>query len=489
MYLVAGLGLTGQSVLRHLQGLGLPCLAFDTREALDLSDLQQQFPQVSFATGRLPADWVQQFETLVLSPGIAQTEPWVAELKALGKAVIGDIELFAQAVNQKGKQSVIGITGSNGKSTVTTLVAEFLKQAGYAVAMGGNIGTPALDLLQEDGVEVFVLELSSFQLETTHSLKTQACTILNISEDHMDRYAALADYMAAKSRLLMDTQLAVLPEDVQLIQKLLAFVSQPLKKVIRFGLTPPELEAYGVCSLEGDRFLARKLDSEKGVETLVAVSKMALQGAHHQLNALAAMALTTDFEIPLNVYQQVLAQFQGLPHRTQSVAEIQGVLCVNDSKGTNVGATVTAIESFVPMAEDRQGGVILLAGGVGKEADFSPLQAAAMKCKQVILFGQDAEIIAQALQGEQDRESHSQKFQVSKAAKTLSKSPAPLAIYKVQTLDQAVQQALELAQAGDIVLFSPACASFDQFANYQARGEAFAQIVKALAEQEEGACH
>jgi len=467
MVLVAGLGLTGQSVLRYFQQVGESCLAFDTREGLELSDLKKQFPQVDFATGEIPSEWLTQFDTLVLSPGIAQSEPWVESLKVLGKEVIGDIELFARSVGVP----VIGITGSNGKSTVTTLVGEFLKQAGKQVGVGGNIGTPALDLLMDDNeYEVYVLELSSFQLETTYSLETTASTVLNISEDHMDRYDSLEAYIQAKTRLLDQTHLAVLPEDFHLLA-----MNHP-KRIVRFGLNTPQAEHYGIWQSEEEgTFLARKRSGSE-VEPLVAVSEMALQGQHHQLNAMAAMALTEDFEVPAAVYQQVLQQFSGLPHRTQPVAEINGVLWINDSKGTNVGATVTAIESFVPQAESRQGKVILIAGGVGKEADFTPLQPAAVQCKLAILFGQDAPIIAQALEQTGAENAH------AKNAEKMSKSLVLSSIEQVTSLEQAVKKAFEQAQSGDVVLFSPACASFDQFANYIARGEAFEQLVNALSE-------
>lgn len=476
MYLVAGLGLTGQSVLRYFQQVGESCLAFDTREELDLSDLKKQFPQIDFATGKIPSEWLTQFDTLVLSPGIAQSEPWVESLKVLGKEVIGDIELFARTVGVP----VIGITGSNGKSTVTTLVGEFLKQAGKQVGVGGNIGTPALDLLMDDNeYEVYVLELSSFQLETTYALETTASTVLNISEDHMDRYDSLEAYIQAKTRLLDQTHLAVLPEDFHLLA-----VNHP-KRVVRFGLNTPQSGHYGIWQSEEGTFLARKR-SGREVEPLVAVSKMALQGQHHQLNAMAAMALTEDFELPAAVYQQVLQQFSGLPHRTQPVAEINGVLWINDAKGTNVGATVTAIESFVPQAESRKGKVILIAGGVGKGADFTPLLPAAAQCKLAILFGQDAPIIAQALEQTSAENTH------AKNAEKMSKSPVlprDLVIEQVNTLKQAVKKAFDQAQSGDVVLFSPACASFDQFANYIARGEAFEQLVNALSEGENEPCH
>ena len=448
MVLVAGLGLTGQSVLRFYQRMGEPCLAFDTRESLDLAPLQAQFPEMQFAKGQLPDAWLTQFNTVVLSPGIAQTEPWVEKLKILGKEIIGDIELFARAVDAP----VIGITGSNGKSSVTTLVGNALKTAGLQAGVGGNIGTPALDLLIDDTeYEVYVLELSSFQLETTYSLQTEASTVLNISEDHMDRYDSLEAYIQAKTRLLDQTALAVLPEDFHLLG-----VSHP-EKVVRFGLqqadTLPE-NTYGLLETQAGIYLG------KGQQPKVPLDALALKGKHHILNALAAMALTEPFAIAESVWQQVLNEFKGLPHRTQWVAEKAGVQWINDSKGTNVGATLTALETFSEVAASNDGKVILLAGGVGKGADFSPLASAVQACKAVILFGQDASKIEQEL------------------IQNSEKMPEfPVLMQSVSTLGEAVQAAEGLAEAGDVVLFSPACASFDQFANFVARGEAFEQLV------------
>ena len=468
MYLVAGLGITGQSVLRYFQQMEEPCFAFDTRADLELAALKETFPTIPFAVGALPTEWLTKFDKVVLSPGIAQSEPWVEHLKALGKEIIGDIELFARAVGEP----IIGVTGSNGKSTVTTLVGQFLMQAGYRVGIGGNIGTPALDLLMDDqDYEVYVLELSSFQLETTYSLETTASSVLNLSEDHMDRYDSFEAYIQAKTHLLDQTDLAVVPEDFHFLP-----MNHP-QRLIRFGLQPPQQAGhYGRASFDQGDFLVRK-NADGTLERLIAVPEMMIQTRHHQLNALAAMALTEPFELPLSVYQQVLKSFKGLPHRTQAVAEIDGVLWINDSKGTNVGATLAAIESFVPQAAERQGQVILIAGGVGKAADFTALQSAVLSCKSAILFGQDGPLIAQSLaQPWTDAQSTEKEKKMSKSPVL----PSELKLEQVETLQQAVQKAFELAETGDIVLFSPACASFDQFANYAARGEAFERSVFAL---------
>lgn len=440
MYLVAGLGVTGQSVLRYFQAQGEACYAYDTRDELDVSEMAKQFSDVTFATGELPTSWLTDIDTVVLSPGIALSEPWVAHLRQLGKQVIGDIELFARTVGAP----VIGITGSNGKSSVTTLTGLVLEASGLKVATGGNLGQPALDLLiDEQDYDVFVLELSSFQLETTHSLQTVSSTVLNISEDHMDRYDELEDYIQAKTKVFDGTEWAVIPKGFS-VEGLVHH-----SPVVQFSLDSSQaegLDQFGLQDSHGHTWLA------KGEQLLVQLDSMALQGRHHVLNALATMALCEPFAIDKSVYQKVFSTFTGLPHRTQLVVSYEGIEWVNDSKGTNVGATLTAIESIGEQARHQKGKIVLLAGGVGKEADFSPLQPAVHQyCKNVILFGRDRQAIASVL----------------------PKEP----IHMVETLDEAVSLAAGLAESNDKVLFSPACASFDQFKNYVERGLAFEAYV------------
>lgn len=442
MELVAGLGITGQSVLRYFKTTGVAMLAFDTRADLDIEHLQAQYPEVSFATGRLPKSWYKQISRIILSPGISRQESWVMDLQQSGIEVVGDIELFARAASQP----IIAITGSNGKSTVATLVGEFLTAAGYRVGVGGNIGRPALDFLLDcEEYDVYVLELSSFQLETTYSLHSIASTVLNISHDHMDRYSGLEAYVQAKTNVFSDTELAVVPLGYE--KKL--WLTPQIDQVF-FGLTTPKNnQHYGVIIDDNQvkPYLGR------GDQAWLSVESMAIQTPHHQLNALAAMALCQPFEIAPDVFKDVLSSFKGLAHRTQLVAEQNGVQWINDSKGTNVGATITAIESLGQSCRD-QGQVILLAGGVGKEADFNLLAPmVARYVKQAILFGEDAGQIAQALD-------------------------SVTQVKQVADLKQAIQLAQQLAQAGDIVLLSPACASLDQFENYQDRGDKFSMWVK-----------
>ena len=441
MYLVAGLGVTGQSVLRYFAAQGEPCLAFDTRASLDITQLQSTFDQTEFALDVLPKRWLTRFDTLVLSPGIAKSEPWVVELIQQGKQVIGDIELFARTVNVP----VISITGSNGKSTVTTMTGMALQAAGYHVAVGGNIGEPVLDLLLDDhDYDVYVLELSSFQLETTYSLASVAATVLNISEDHMDRYPSMDEYIQAKMQVFSNAERAVLPEGF------CALGISEHTAISRFGVGDDVIQSdqdFGVISKKegGEGFLGF------GTTPLIALSEMTLQGTHHQLNALAMMALCQSFHVEGEHFTQVVQRFTGLPYRTQLIGNYCGVEWVNDSKGTNVGATLTAIES---LGQQTKGKLVLLLGGVSKEADFSGLQPAIQAyCRHTILFGRDQNRIAQHLTG--------------------------VDLTCVTTLAEAIESAKKIAQQDDCVLFSPACASFDQFSNYMQRGDAFVALVKS----------
>jgi len=449
MYLVAGLGTTGQSVLRYFDAQGEPCLAFDTRDSLDISALQAEFHHIEFSLGEVPNGWLSRFETIVLSPGIAKSEPWVESLIKLGKQVIGDIELFARTVSVP----VIAITGSNGKSTVTTMTGMALHEAGYSVGIGGNIGTPVLDLiLDKNDYDVYVLELSSFQLETTYSLETVSATILNISEDHMDRYMDLEAYIQAKTKVFANTEHAVIPE---------GFSTEGLihhAEISHFGLGEKVIQSehdYGLIPVSKSG--GKQLWLGRGKTPMVAVSEMKLQGTHHQLNALAMMALCQSFTVSTADFTRVVSSFSGLPHRTQSVGCYEGVEWVNDSKGTNVGATLTAIQSLGCQIE---GSLILILGGVSKEADFSELEPSVKAfCRHTILFGRDKNRIAESL---------------IESEMTL-----------VDDIAEAVNVAKEQASSGDCVLFSPACASFDQFANYMQRGDIFMELVESLYASEE----
>ncbi len=426
-YGVVGLGMTGQSVLRHLPAEQV-AWAWDTREDFDLTGLRQSHPDIRFHAGALPDAAWDEVDALVVSPGLAMADPLLAPARVRALPIVGDIELFARAVDRP----VIAITGSNGKSTVTTLVAEMLNASGIRAVAGGNLGTPALDLLNRP-VDLYVLELSSFQLETTRSLAPSAAALLNVSEDHMDRYDGMDDYVAAKARIFSNARRAVVPPE-------LAALADGVPERVRFDLTPPAAEAdFGVAT----GWLVR------GETRLMPVSELPLPMAHMQKNVLAALALVRPFVTDLSPALDVARGFSGLPHRTEQVAVRDGVRWVNDSKGTNVGATVAALESFAAL-----GPVVLVAGGVGKGQDFSPLRtAAARACRAVVTYGVDGPRIAEALEG-------------------------AVPVTQRKTLEEALHVARSQARPGDTVLLSPACASFDQFANYQARGEAFRQWVE-----------
>lgn len=445
--LVAGLGISGQAALRFLVAQGDAVYAFDTRENFDYGALASQFPHVKFATGVLPKTWLAQVTMLVLSPGIDPNVAWVQSLLERGVSLVGEVELFCRAL--PANKPVIAITGSNGKSTVTTLVGELLKEQGYSVAVGGNLGTPALDLLlQHENADVFVLELSSFQLETTHSMLASTATVLNISPDHLDRYGAMAAYIAAKAPIYTMTRLAV----VNLDDSIAANLCPVFVPKLRFGLQEPQQAGdYGIAVVEGKSYLSIWLPETPEPTKWLATEQLSLIGRHNISNVLAALALCQPLGITQVVAEQVLTRFSGLPHRAQLVRTINGVRWVNDSKGTNVGSTVSALLSL-----GEQSKIVLLAGGQGKGQDFSPLAEPLKRyARALIVFGQDAAHIAQACQ-------------------------TSCEVHIVEDLNAAVIMAQTLAQTGDTVLLSPACASFDQFNSYVHRGEFFTQQVEQL---------
>ncbi len=433
--LIVGLGETGLSVARHLASRGVPFAVTDTRDAPAGLDRLARIPGAGRAwVGPLSGLDPSQWRRIIVSPGVPVSLPPLARAVAAGVEVIGDIELFACVA----QEPVIGITGSNGKSTVTALVGELLRAQGYGVAVGGNFGTPALDLLDSDA-DLFVLELSSFQLETTHSLLAASAGILNISPDHMDRYPDLGAYVAAKARILAGAGRAVLGRAEPLLQALMAG-----DNTVTFGLdTPPGPEDFGLLEIEGTPWLAR------GRTPLLAAGELKLQGRHNWLNALAGLALAWPWVRESEPAIEVLRHFAGLPHRSQPVGRHNGVEYVDDSKGTNVGATLAAIRGVA-------GPLILIAGGQGKGQDFVPLADALVgKARGVVLLGVDAPVIAQALN-------------------------AAVPVQRVDSIEEAVVRAAKWAQPGDTVLLSPACASLDMFASYAERGNRFAAAVRGL---------
>ncbi len=434
---VIGLGKTGLSCVRYLCSLGYKVAVNDTRDnPPNFLELQTEFPDVAISLGKLDEHLLLSAQEIISSPGISIDEPPLRAARQAGIAVIGDIELFCRAVDKP----IVAITGSNAKSTVTTLVGLMAEKAGVKVGVGGNLGTPVLELLNDDA-ELYVLELSSFQLETTHSLKAAVATVLNISEDHMDRYNSMQAYHQAKHRIYRNCQRYVTNRQdlltVPLLPEAVANTS--------FGLDKPDLNTYGVIREQGISYLA------KGQQKLLNSAEMGIFGEHNIANALAALALGEAVGLPMAAMLDTLKRFNGLAHRCQLVSKHHGVAWYNDSKGTNVGATLAAING---LGAAITGKVILIAGGVGKGQDFRPLSAAlAQYGKALILIGEDAPKIDAAV-----------------TVHHLDK------IY-AQSLQQAVAQAQQLAQAGDAVLLSPACASFDMFKHYEHRGEVFVQAV------------
>jgi len=404
----------------------------------ELATLREQFPQVEVRCGELDVEYLCRASELLVSPGLAIATPALQAAAARGVKLSGDIDLFARYA----KAPIVAITGSNAKSTVTTLVGEMAAAAGKKVAVGGNLGTPALDLLSDD-VELYVMELSSFQLETTDQLNAEVATCLNLSEDHMDRYADLPAYHLAKHRIFRGARQVVVNRDDALSRPLVA----DQLPCWYFGLGKPDFKRFGLLEENAEKHLAFQFD------TLLPVRELKIRGAHNQSNALAALALGHAVGLPMEAMLATLRQFAGLAHRCQWVGERQAVSYYDDSKATNVGAALAAIEG---LGADIAGKLVLIAGGDGKGADFSALQAPVGRfCRAVVLLGRDAELLADALG-----------------------DAAPL--IRVKTLEEAVARAAELAEAGDAVLLSPACASLDMFKNFEERGRLFAQAVEGL---------
>ncbi|TMN92283.1 UDP-N-acetylmuramoyl-L-alanine--D-glutamate ligase [Pseudoalteromonas phenolica] len=427
---VLGLGITGLGIVRFLLSHGITPRVVDSRAVPPGSQwLADNAPDCEAVFGSLAQASLPSADLIIISPGIALFEQSVAEAIAQGVEVIGDIELFAR-LNTK---PVIAVTGSNGKSTVVSLATEVLKEAGYKVGLGGNIGTAALDLLEQD-FDVFVLELSSFQLETTQSLVCTSAMILNVTEDHMDRYPDFAAYCQAKQRIYQHAKHVVFNA-----------IDNNTFANAGVGVSVALAQAdYCLQTHDGDLYFAAHQ------QPVLPVSSLTMVGKHNQFNALAVMALLEPFNIDKAAFAAAFKNFTGLAHRCQLVADVAGVKYFNDSKATNVGATVAALESL----KDDVNKIVLIAGGDAKGADLSslrePLQAA---CRAVICFGQDG-------------------------AKFL---PLHEQSQLVADLQQAIVKAQSLAQNGDAVLLAPACASIDMFPNYMVRGEAFCKVVAELA--------
>ena len=437
--IVVGLGKSGMSLVRFLARQGMRFAVVDTRaNPPELSTLREQFPQVEVRCGELDVDFLGRASELLISPGLAVATPALQEAARRGAKLSGDIDLFAR----QAKAPIVAITGSNAKSTVTTLVGEMAAAAGKRVAVGGNLGTPALDLL-DDEVELYVIELSSFQLETTELLNAEVATCLNISEDHMDRYADLPAYHLAKHRIFRGARQVVVNRDDALSRPMIA----DQVPCWSFGLGKPDFKRFGLIEEDGEKYLAYQF------EALLPVRELKIRGAHNQSNALAALALGHAVGLPMAAMLETLKGFTGLAHRCQWVGERGAVSYYDDSKATNVGAALAAIEG---LGNDIAGKLVLIAGGDGKGADFSSLRApVAAHCRAVVLLGRDADKLEKVFAGSVE-------------------------IIRVDSLQAAVQHAAAVAQPGDAVLLSPACASLDMFKNFEERGRLFAQAVEGL---------
>lgn len=432
--LVVGMGKTGLSVVRRLASERVPLAVTDSRANPPyLVQIREEFPDIAVFVGGFDARAFDAAEQIVVSPGVAVSEPIISAARSRGVNVVGDIELFVQ----RAQRPIVAITGANGKSTVTCLVTDMINACGVQARMGGNIGTPALELLDEPLPDYYVLELSSFQLETTPSLRAMTACVLNVTADHMDRYADFAAYRAAKLNIYQGASVCIYNRDDP--------NTVPLASVPRrfsFGLSTPAAEEFGVVSDAQGEWLAF------GSQRLIATKDLPLVGRHNHANALAALALVHSLGLPLTAACVALASFRGLPHRMVLVADHQGVRWYNDSKGTNVGATAAALAGM-----QMQEPVVLIAGGLGKGADFSPLRVALQpRARAVVLIGRDAPLIAQAIEG-------------------------VVPVEFASDMADAVRRARDLAQPGDSVLLSPACASFDMFKGFEHRGEVFVQAV------------
>ena len=434
--LIVGLGITGLSCARYLSSQGIEVAVTDSRDQPPaLAELRQELPNVAVFTGGFDEKVFSRADELIVSPGVSLKHPLIVEAQNQGKKILGDIELFAQ----QAQAPVIVITGSNGKSTVTSLVGVMAKETGMDVRVGGNIGKPVLDLLTEAEPDCYVLELSSFQLEYTSSLNASVAAVLNITEDHMDRYESIGEYAEAKKRAYRGNGKMILNRDDPLVMEM----AQPLRRILTFGLQPPSYSDYGIIEHENELWLAR------GNEPILAVADLKITGQHNVANALAALAIGEASGFKQSAMLATLKSYPGLPHRCQFVRELDSVRWYNDSKGTNVGATVAAIKGLPQR-------VVLIAGGDAKSADFSSMKSIVEeKVQTLVLIGKDAEVIAKAMHGLTN-------------------------ILTATDMADAVSLAKAHAQPGDAVLLSPACASFDMFKGYEHRGDVFTQYVREL---------
>jgi UDP-N-acetylmuramoylalanine--D-glutamate ligase len=434
--LIVGLGATGAAVARYLTARGERVRVIDSRaDPPGLRELRSALPDIDVSLETLDERWLEDASRVLLSPGLPYDLPLAVEARRRGLAVIGDIELFALAV----RAPVIAVTGSNGKSTVTTLVSKLLQSQGLRAPAGGNLGPPALDLLDAAEADAYVLEISSFQMETTDSLAPLAAAVLNVSADHLDRHRTLELYAELKEKLLQAAEWGVVNVDDPLV----AAMGARHARVIAFSVQEELASGFSIVARNGERWLARDR------RPLLRCAELGIRGTHNEANALAALALTVELTTDLDKALAVLRSFTGLPHRCQRVAERQGVTFVDDSKGTNVGATLAALKGLA-------GPLVLIAGGLSKGQDFSALADGARgKLRAAVLIGAAADELERVL---------------GPTAKTV----------RATSMQDAVVRAAALARRGDTVLLSPACASQDMFRDYRERGELFALAAQGL---------
>tara|TARA_B100000745_G_scaffold82254_1_gene51174 strand:- start:972 stop:2330 length:1359 start_codon:yes stop_codon:yes gene_type:complete len=435
---IVGLGKTGLSCFRYLSNQGLNVAITDSREEPpELLELKAEFESASVYLGQINEQVLLASDQIILSPGVSLDNKSIKLSIENNIPVFGDIELFCQ----KAQAPIIAVSGSNGKSTVTTIVAEMTRLAGLKTYVGGNIGIPALDLLSDSTPDLYVLELSSFQLETTYSLNAHASVVLNVSPDHMDRYSSLKDYVNTKKRIYSGQGLMVLNKDEEYIHSII----DSKRDTIYFSLGAPEGENFGLINHNNEVWLSQ------GNEKIINKNQLKIKGEHNISNALAAMALAGAVNVPTNIMADVLKNFTGLEHRCQLVREIDNVSWYNDSKATNVGACIASITGLCEL-----GNIILIAGGDSKGADLSGLNPIVKKyIKRVFLFGIDANKLADVMGSDVDKEF-------------------------VNNMNEAVKGASKIADSDDIVLLAPACSSLDMYKNYQQRGDAFISAIDAL---------
>ncbi|SNX60476.1 UDP-N-acetylmuramoylalanine--D-glutamate ligase [Nitrosomonas ureae] len=451
--LVLGMGETGLSMVKWLLRQGAKVRAADSRqEPPAWKEIVEKFSEVQVCRGKFETKILDGIEMIAISPGVAVADPCVQQAIQRGIPVIGDLVLFSWALEQNKlqKPKVLAITGSNGKTTVTSMVGAMLRKSGWDVAVAGNIGPAILNVLMEqvdagNWPQAWVLETSSFQLETTHNLNADVATVLNVSEDHLDRYTCMQDYIAAKLKIFLRENGSVCTQILNRNDSRISEMALADGKQITFGGDIPPTDAdFGILRDGDDLWLM------EGHHRLMKTSELVVNGLHNAVNALAALAMCRALDIPMNPLVSALREFRGLPHRMEKVAAFNGVTFFDDSKSTNVGATIAALNGM-------KQNVILIAGGDGKGQDFSHLrQAVAENTRAVVLIGRDAGIIADELKD------------------------CGIPVHFATTMEEAMQKSFLLAQAGDVVLLSPACASFDMFRNYIHRAEVFVAAVKDI---------